>query len=194
MKKAQERESNNPAGRPKSEEVDRAIQEAVLGVLEEDGYRGLSIEKVAERAGVSRPAIYRRFSSVAEMAFAVFQAHGREIIPVALTGDVLVDLEVYLEKLVRQLQPQTMASRILRGLLSEALLDTAFSRSFSSFIEARREPVLTILRQNGKVLGNEEQLADEIFGPILYRLLFRFKNLDKGYVRRHLAMLRNVLV
>ncbi len=187
------KKSNNPAGRPKSGEIDAAIQSAVLAILEAEGYRALTIEKVAERAGVSRPAIYRRYRSVAELALDTFQQHGRELIPVELSGDVLRDLEAYLVKLVRQLQPDTMASRILRGLFSEALLDAEFSRWFSSFIDARREPVLRILGQNKKIIQDADQLADEIFGPIIYRILFRFKTADARYVRQHLqAIERNI--
>lgn len=185
--------SNNPAGRPKSEEVDLAIRGAVMEILGAEGYRALTIEKVAERAGVSRPAIYRRFRSVPEMVFDVFQQHGRELIPVVLTGAVLHDLETYLLKLVRQLQPDTPASRILRGLLSEALLDTEFSKSFSSFIEVRREPVLRILGQNAALPENADQLADAIFGPLIYRILFRFQSVDTKYVKQHLKNLQHLV-
>lgn len=185
------RKSNNPSGRPKSGEVDLAIRNAALSILESEGYRALTIEKVAERAGVSRPAIYRRFHSIAELALDAFQQHGRELIPLLLTGDVLRDLEVYLLKLVRQLQPDTAASRILRGLLSEALLDKEFSKRFSAFIDARREPVIRILHQREKTFDQSDRIADEIFGPLIYRILFRFKPVDAQYVRQHLRSIQD---
>lgn len=185
--------SNNPAGRPKSEEIDLAIRDAAMAILGSEGYRALTIERVAERAGVSRPAIYRRFRSVAELAFEAFQQHGRELIPVVLTGDVLSDLERYLLKLVRQLQPDTTASRILRGLLSEALLDAEFGKGFSSFIDARREPVLKILEQQRRLSGEVDQIADAIFGPLIYRILFRFKSVDVRYVKQHLKNLQHLV-
>lgn len=50
-------------GRPRSREADRAIHDAVLALLEEQGYEQLSIEGVAERAGVAKTTIYRRYAS-----------------------------------------------------------------------------------------------------------------------------------
>lgn len=50
-------------GRPRSREADHAIQDAVRALLEEQGYAELSIEGVAERAGVAKTTIYRRYTS-----------------------------------------------------------------------------------------------------------------------------------
>lgn len=51
------------AGRPRSAEVDRALREAALAVFVERGFEGLALDEVARRAGVSRAALYRRWSS-----------------------------------------------------------------------------------------------------------------------------------
>ena len=49
-------------GRPRSTEVDQALREAAIAVFIERGLAGLSLEEVAQRAGVSRAALYRRWS------------------------------------------------------------------------------------------------------------------------------------
>lgn len=66
-KKAQE---NSKAGRPRDPQVDRSIMQATLRVLTDRGYAGMSIERVAAEAGVGKTAIYRRFSSKAELTAA----------------------------------------------------------------------------------------------------------------------------
>lgn len=48
-------------------DVDRAIHEAVLGLLAVKGLSGVTIEDVAARAGVARTTVYRRYDSVWEM-------------------------------------------------------------------------------------------------------------------------------
>ena len=50
-----------PAGRPRSEQADRAIIDAALCVFAEHGVEGLCIEKVAAKAGVGKATIYRRW-------------------------------------------------------------------------------------------------------------------------------------
>ncbi len=49
------------AGRPRSEDADRAIIDATLDLLAEVGVEPLSIEQVAARAGVGKATIYRRW-------------------------------------------------------------------------------------------------------------------------------------
>ncbi|MCO5996426.1 TetR/AcrR family transcriptional regulator [Actinoallomurus rhizosphaericola] len=54
--------SARPPGRPRSERADKAIVDATLDLLaEEGGVAGVSIEAVAARAGVGKTTIYRRW-------------------------------------------------------------------------------------------------------------------------------------
>jgi AcrR family transcriptional regulator len=54
-------------GRPRDEGIDAAILSATLAMLGEYGFDGTSIEGVAQRAGVAKTTIYRRFASKAEL-------------------------------------------------------------------------------------------------------------------------------
>jgi AcrR family transcriptional regulator len=55
-------EAARPPGRPRSERADRAIIDATIALLaEEGGVAGVSIEAVAARAGVGKTTIYRRW-------------------------------------------------------------------------------------------------------------------------------------
>ena len=62
--------SPNSPGRPRDPEVGAAILTAAARLLAEQGYGRMSIGGVAAAAGVSRPAIYRRYSSKADLATA----------------------------------------------------------------------------------------------------------------------------
>jgi AcrR family transcriptional regulator len=55
-------------GRPRSAAIDEAVLAAVRRQLSEGGYASLSFAAVAEEAGTTRPAIYRRWATKAALA------------------------------------------------------------------------------------------------------------------------------
>ena len=68
-----------------------AIVAATLSLLEERGYSGLSFAAVANTAGTTKPAIYRRWSSKRDLVLeAVFRTQGDDV--VANTGDLDADM------------------------------------------------------------------------------------------------------
>jgi AcrR family transcriptional regulator len=58
-------------GRPLDEAIGQSILEGAWRLLLEDGCSRMSIARVAQRAGVGRPAIYRRYGDKAELVAAV---------------------------------------------------------------------------------------------------------------------------
>jgi len=66
-------------GRPRDTEIDAAILRAALSLFVEKGLDGVGIEQVAERAGVARTTVYRRWSSTASIvAKAIVEDRGVE--------------------------------------------------------------------------------------------------------------------
>ena len=84
--------SDTRPGRPRDPEVDRAILQATLRVLAEEGYAGTSIERVASEAGVGKTAIYRRYSSKEELAAAALGSIRAEWGPPPDTGSARNDM------------------------------------------------------------------------------------------------------
>jgi AcrR family transcriptional regulator len=54
-------------------EAEARILQAALRLLAEQGYTRMSLDGVAEEAGVSKPTIYRRWSSKADLATAALR-------------------------------------------------------------------------------------------------------------------------
>jgi AcrR family transcriptional regulator len=54
-------------GRPRSTSADRAILQATIEILIHDGYDGLTMAGVAQRAGVSTATLYRRYESKVDL-------------------------------------------------------------------------------------------------------------------------------
>jgi AcrR family transcriptional regulator len=175
MPRESKRPSNNPAGRPLSSEVTAAVQRATIEILAESGYRGMSMDAVAKRAGVSRPALYRRFPSTTSLAVAALEQAGREAAAFASSNDISRELEKYLSAVAMALDRRGPVGRAFRGALSEALIDDEFASKFALLIERRREPVAARLREAYPSLKDQDvqQMLDLLFGPLLYRLLIR---------------------
>jgi AcrR family transcriptional regulator len=55
-------------GRPRRAEADAEIVDAAVAMLRAGGYRALSLDEVARRAGTAKSSIYRRWASKAALA------------------------------------------------------------------------------------------------------------------------------
>lgn len=110
--------------RRRGKELERAIHAAVLAELAERGYSEVTYEGVAARAGTSKPVLYRRWSTRAEMVFAAFVAQAerfRRELPD--TGDLAGDLVAVL--LVLRTQFGEFAPSAPLGLLADLDGDAA---------------------------------------------------------------------
>lgn len=89
-------ESSAPRRRRRGDELEHALLQAAWDELTERGYAQLTVESVAERAGTSKPVLYRRWSTKADLVFAaiqyVSQRTRRRTVPDtgSLRGDLLV--------------------------------------------------------------------------------------------------------
>jgi AcrR family transcriptional regulator len=81
-----------PTGRPRDPQIDAAVLEATLAVLDETGYGRLTIEEVARRAEATKPAIYRRWPTRQHLALAALATRLGDS-PVPDTGCTLCDLD-----------------------------------------------------------------------------------------------------
>jgi AcrR family transcriptional regulator len=67
--------------RPRDAEIDEAVLDATIALLGELGYEAMSVSAVAEAAGTTRQAVYRRFPSKADLATAAIAALGGDAVP-----------------------------------------------------------------------------------------------------------------
>ncbi|MGY1602503.1 TetR/AcrR family transcriptional regulator [Geodermatophilus sp. SYSU D00815] len=117
-------------GRPLDRALDESIRTAVLKVLAESGYRGLTMDEVALAAGVSKATIYRRWPGKIDLLVDVIDAASDDTLVRADTGSLRGDLVALLGALADILAgPGGGASRALLGALDdEPLLAEAYRR------------------------------------------------------------------
>ena len=88
------------AGRPRNAEIDRTVLAVALRHLRTSGLQGLSVAAVAEEAGTTRAAVYRRWAGRTELAIAALGTIGHDA-PPAATGDAYADLVTELTRFRR---------------------------------------------------------------------------------------------
>jgi AcrR family transcriptional regulator len=97
-------------GRPRSARVDEAILAAARAELAERGYARMSVDAVAARAGVSKPSVYLRHPTKADLGTAAIASMRAQERP-APTDDVRADLIAHLRLLRAGLErPYGMAT------------------------------------------------------------------------------------
>src|SRR5215831_14759894 len=129
-------------GRPRNPSADRAILEATLTLLAEQGYTELVLLDVARRAGVSTATLYRRWPSKAPL---VLDALRTLILSIALpdTGDTQQDLTVFLTERIQTLSSPLLA-QLIPALTAEAQRDRAFAEMFWSLQAPVRQQAFTL--------------------------------------------------
>lgn len=95
----------------------RAILAATLAELAEHGYRGVTFEGVARRAQTSKPVIYRRYTTRAELILAALSALDPLPTTAARTGELRAELLALFE--LHKERYNRLGAGAVRGLLAE---------------------------------------------------------------------------
>lgn len=96
----------------RSARVVRAVLEATLEELGATGYRALSMEAVALRAGVAKTTVYRRWPARADLVRAAFAESLQRHTVIPDTGSLRDDLVLYYGSLVKRLAHPTGRSLV----------------------------------------------------------------------------------
>jgi AcrR family transcriptional regulator len=102
--------------RRRGTELEDAILRAAADELAESGYPGLTMDRVAQRAGTNKNAIYRRWPNRAALGIAAYQLLVRDNTHVPDTGDLRADVLETLRHANTSLS--SPKGDILRGLLA----------------------------------------------------------------------------
>jgi len=120
-------------GRKRSEEARRAILTASLDLLRERGYGKVSVDAIAERAGVGKQTMYRWWRSKGDVVLEALTEEARAAIVDRDTGELEGDLRAFLAATFRALAGPRSLGPVMRGLMAEAQLDTEFGIRFGQY-------------------------------------------------------------
>ena len=162
------------AGRPRRPGVEDAVFQAMLGLLASRGYREISVETLAERAGVSRTTIYRRWPSKAAIVAAAVSSLYLDRVEVPNIGSLSEDLVALLSESYRLMADGD--GRVLERLVRESGQNPELVDVVRSILHARRRLYATLLNRaiaRGELPPemDQELLLDLLLGPLWFRLL-----------------------
>ncbi|MFC8013609.1 TetR/AcrR family transcriptional regulator [Streptomyces cinereoruber] len=184
-----------PDASRRSERSRRAIFDAALALVTENGYAKTTVEGIAARAGVGKQTIYRWWPSRAAVlldAFLDLQARAAEAMggdagsEIPDTGDLAADLKHVLRATVDEMNAPAFEGPT-RALAAEGITDPDLGARFT---EALLEPQLQhyvrrieAAREAGDVdPGTDPRLAVELLvGPLHHRWIHRTLPLTHAY-------------
>lgn len=163
-------------GRPRSKLAEHSILEATTQLLEEKGFKALTIEDVAVRAGVGKATIYRWWQSKGTLAFDAFSAQFLARQPLPDTGTLRGDFLAALRGWIRSVKG-TPTGQTLVELIAEVQRDPALAAVWRErFIGPVRDHHRVMIQRavaRGEIAAstNAEVALDLLFGPAYHRLL-----------------------
>jgi AcrR family transcriptional regulator len=157
-----------------SEDVEEAILAATLEILDDSGFEGLTVEKVAARAGAAKTAVYRRWPSKIPLVVEAL-TRAQPDLPVPDTGDLRTDMiriwksassggARYIERIL------PVVTAYLNS--NDELMAQVRDRYFRPRLEAMQAVVARATARGEVAPGADPELAfDLLFGPLVYRFV-----------------------
>jgi AcrR family transcriptional regulator len=177
---------NAKRGRPRNVETQKSILSASYELLLESGFGTVTVEKIAERAGVSKATIYKWWTNKAAVVMDGFLSAAAARLPVPDTGSVFNDILIHATSLARFLTSRE--GKVIKELIGEGQFDSGLAEAYQTrYFHPRRLEAKHLMErgvQRGELRENLDLdlSIDLIYGPIFYRLLVIGEYLDDVYV------------
>jgi AcrR family transcriptional regulator len=174
-------------GRPRNAATEKAILTASYDLLLETGFSAVTVEKIAERAKVSKATIYKWWPNKAAVVMDGFLSAAMSRLPVPDTGSVIEDIVIQVTNLARFLTSRE--GKVINELIAEGQFDSKLAEEYRlRYFNPRRLDSRHILErgvQRGELKQDVELeiCIDLIYGPLFYRLLVTGEKLDEAFIK-----------
>ncbi|MGI5378949.1 TetR/AcrR family transcriptional regulator [Streptomyces sp. CA-251387] len=177
-------------GPRRSESVRLAVLHAADDLLVEKGFAGLTIEGIAQRAGVAKQTIYRWWKSKVDILLDTLIDDAREALQ--WQPDEAAGAEENLVAHLRRVADffEEPAGQVLQALLGHAQLESDTAASLrEGFLKEQRERdaagLRDLLARDLDLIVDDrtlDHLVDLLLGPLYYRVLVFGAPIDKELV------------
>jgi AcrR family transcriptional regulator len=178
-------------GRPRDPSRDRAIRAAVLTVLADAGYAGLTMDAVATEAGVGKATIYRRWRAKSDLVADAVRSLHADPDTTPDTGSLQEDLCILVHGLVAAVNGPLGAATLslLSTLPHEPQLRAAFENGPMGRWGDSFRTVWAQAEKRGEVRAGVvgTAIASTASAAILQRWLFSDEPVDDAYADEVLA-------
>lgn len=173
-------------GRPRDPRTRSAILLAARELLGRGGLTAVTIEAIAQRAGVSRPTIYRYWPNAPAVAMAAFLETTGADAATRSPRTALTGLRAQLHALADAFAAPT--GRSVAAMVAAAQSETELAKAFrNEFIARNRDATRALLERciaEGAIdtPADMDLALDLIFGPLFYRLLMGHAPITRAFV------------
>jgi AcrR family transcriptional regulator len=144
-------------GRPRNPSVDAAIRSATVDLLGEVGYARLTMDQVAERAGVSKPSLYLRWPNKVALVADALQHRARAVPEVPDTGSLPGDVRVFLTALLRSRDEASRALAAVAGeIATNPQLRKAWHRGLAGMLTGCLRAIVTRAIERGELAADAD--------------------------------------
>ncbi len=175
-------------GRPRSEKAKAAILHAAVDLLLERGLDAVSMDAVAEHAGVSKATIYRWWPTKEALALdALYTEWAEPGTATPDTGSLRSDLLALLRPWARLVRSRPYA-RVIGTFITKAHSDPGFATEYlTRLVQPRRERAAALFARaakRGEIDPNMrvEVALDLLYGALYHRLLHGHAPLTDRFV------------
>jgi len=187
MARSSLKQETGPAGRPRSETSRQAVLEATLELLNSTTVRELTIEAIAQKAGVGKATIYRWWSSKSAVVIEAFVDVMLPSTPIPDVDSASEAIGKHIALLIKQYRGKL--GRIVAEILAEGQSEPVLLAEFRKrFFENRRMAVRQVVEngiRNGEFDENLDidTAIDAIYGAVYFRLFLGHLPLDQRFTK-----------
>ena len=174
------------AGRPRRAGLDDEILDTTIDLLGRDGYRDLRVEDIADRVGVAKSTVYRRWPSKPTLVAAAVGRLYLDQVTVPDTGDLRSDLVALLDNSYELVIAGP--GRVFADLIRESGRTPELVDLITETMHARRRFYTQVLNRaiaRGDIPPevDTELAIDLLWGPVWVRLLVTRHPISQAAVR-----------
>jgi AcrR family transcriptional regulator len=164
---------------------------AVLGALAETRYRDLTIEQVAQRAGVAKTTIYRRWGSVEGLVLDLMRDQTARRVPTPDTGDLDADMRA-LARGILAIYRDPAINALISSMVAAATYLPEARQTLSEFFVSRITETAIIAEravQRGELPADTDtvEVIRMLGAPFYYRMFITGEPVDEALADRAAA-------
>ncbi len=174
--------TRRPGGR--TARVRRRVFDATLELLAARGYQALSIEEIADAAGVNKTTIYRNWPNKAKLIQAAALDRSSIAIRVRPSGDLERDLAEMLQSVAHYITSPVGHALIVSAINGSG--HTAARQDFTEFWAIRFAATRAIIdRDLGPIdAGIADEAIEQMIGPLYLRVFITGTEIDRDFIER----------
>lgn len=173
-------------GRPRDSKREDAIAEAAITVIQDVGYERCTIEAIANKAGVSKATIYRRWKNKQEVIANAMARHAFSQTPCIDTGNLRDDLVELLLAKVKVLKGPDGA--VIASVMSAAKMDPELAKAIPHSVRDGESEVHEVILERAIKRGeispnaNLELLAEITPAIMTYRIFMSQQSVNRKFI------------